>query len=77
MPLFKYEMQGTAAGGQTWQTFGTVEAAALMAAPNEALRESFNRLTAGRAVYGQPGAGCRGPYNITKLVIEACDEQGT
>lgn len=76
MPLYKYELSGTAADGQTWRTFGTIETqngGQFLNVPMEAIAESFRRITAGKAVYGQPGAGCRGPYAITELIIKAAD----
>jgi hypothetical protein len=35
-----------------------------------AMEETFRQLTNGRAVYGEPGVGCRGPYGIRSLLIE-------
>jgi hypothetical protein len=34
------------------------------------MSEIFQQLTEGKAVYGQPGVGCKGPYTIKKIVIE-------
>jgi hypothetical protein len=69
---YRYVVRGTAADGQTWEIAGTV-----MMLPGHfpmvcdtALRESFMKLTRGEAVFGSPGLGCRGPYDITKLTVE-------
>jgi hypothetical protein len=71
MPRIKYEMHGMAASGrQTWKTEGMVIAPAIMAAPEIALRESFQKLTHGRAEFGKPGVACNGPYTITKMAFE-------
>jgi hypothetical protein len=66
-------MDGEAAAGQSWITNGTIE----LPNPGEfvrlselALRDSFQKLTNGKAVYGKPGLGCTGPYKIRKLVLE-------
>jgi hypothetical protein len=77
MPLYKYELEGTAANDQTWKTFGTLETATqgqFLNVPMEAVAESFRRITSGRAVYGHPGVGCSGPYTITKMHIEQVQE---
>jgi hypothetical protein len=71
---FHYAISGTAAHGQTWNVSGTVEVEAIR--PRElgraleaAMRESFDQLTHGRAVYGSPGLGCAGPYQILELTL--------
>lgn len=66
---YDYRMDGTAADGQTWSTQGTVVCEFGDALFN-ATRDSFRLLTDGRAVYGKPGVGCVGPYNVTRLSIE-------
>ena len=70
---YSYEMRGTAADGQSWRTEGSVE----IANPGDfpglammALRDTFDRLTQGRPVYGLPGVGCRGPYQIDELLLK-------
>lgn len=73
MNAYKYEMQGTAADGQTWTTSGTVSVELSGQWPDvvdTAQRESFDQLTSGRAVYGKPGFGCRGPYQVNQFTIE-------
>jgi hypothetical protein len=70
---YRYEIAGSAQGGQTWVTVGEVEAYApgdFPHMPGLALEQSFMKLTAGQAVYGSPGIGCKGPYGITRMVIE-------
>lgn len=38
---------------------------------DEMMKDTFNQLTNGRAIYGAPGvAGCRGPYSIRRILIE-------
>jgi len=73
MPKFKYEVAGTAAANsQTWSTSGTMvaELGDFARLPERCMRESFMQLTQGKATYGNPGIGCKGPYSITKLLIE-------
>lgn len=70
---YHFEVDGTAADGQTWQTAGLVHingAGDFHRALEQAQVQTFNQLTRGKAVYGHPGIGCRGPYRITKLTIE-------
>jgi len=73
MISYKYEVKGTAADGQTWTADGTIvvqQPGQFPDVPMLALREAFLALTEGRAVYGKPGQGCRGPYRVTGMLIE-------
>lgn len=73
MTTYRYRMEGVASGEQTWKTEGEVSIDELGDFPSvlqKAVVQSFNTLTRGRAVYGQPGVGCSGPYGITRCVIE-------
>jgi hypothetical protein len=36
---------------------------------SSALRQSFEQLTGGKAVFEHPGYGCNGPYSITHLIL--------
>jgi len=66
---YTYTAEGTAAGGQTWKTSGTIHCD-FFNTLFHATRDSFDQLTQGKAVYGQPGVGCQGPYDVTRIVIE-------
>lgn len=69
---YAYRVQGTAADGQTWDVAGEVVTNGLgefMDTPSLAMRDAFMKLTGGRAQYGKPGVGCRGPYRVTHLSI--------
>jgi hypothetical protein len=73
MIKYHYQMSGTAAAGQTWETRGTVttsEPGQFLNTATLALRDTFDQLTQGRAVFGKPGLACDGPYRCTRLVIE-------
>jgi hypothetical protein len=70
---YRYTVEGVAADDQSWSASGEVTVGRegdFQLALLEAQREAFTQLTQGRAVYGKPGVGCRGPYKITKLTIE-------
>lgn len=69
---FHFEINGTAAKGQTWKAAGYIVDPSndLTSVFNEAMRTSFEQLTEGKAVYGRPGVGCSGPYDVKKIVIE-------
>jgi hypothetical protein len=67
--VYRYKMEGSGAGGATFTTSGTINCE-FNDAFHDAMVDSFDQLTKGRAVYGKPGAGCRGPYDIHKVVIE-------
>jgi len=57
----------------TWQTSGEVdivERGNFPAVLDEAMLATFKQLTEGRAVYGKPGVGCRGPYTFKRVLIE-------
>ena len=71
---YRYEISGTAAGEQTWTTTGIskdVTPGAFQSVFDDALRETFQLLTEGKAIFGKPGLGCSGPYTLTRLLIEA------
>jgi hypothetical protein len=69
--IYYFNFTGTAAQGQTWEAMGTVwdNNNDLPAAFNEAMRQAFMDLTRGRAIYGKPGLGCNGPYEIDRIVM--------
>lgn len=72
MITYTYTIEGRAADDQTWTVVGAVETERegdFMNAVNIAMREGFMELTRGKAVYGRPGEGCRGPYQISRLEI--------
>jgi len=70
MITYTYEIEGSASGGQTWKTTGTVEGAGdFTGAVYDAIGDSFVQLTKGKAIYGRPGVGCSGPYRMTKMTI--------
>lgn len=80
MDKFSYRITGEASGGQTWETEGEYELHSPSALPDmfmDILAESFQALTHGRAVYGQPGRGCRGPYKVNTFVILRANSETT
>lgn len=77
MTHYQFMFEGTAADGQTWMTEGTVTVmneGQFGRALDEAQSQSFLQLTRGKAVYGKPGVGCKGPYRINKFVINRIEE---
>lgn len=67
-----FVIEGTAADGQTWTCRGTVDSDypdCLM----DATRAGFQQLTGGKAVYGKPGVGCRGPYKINRFELTTAE----
>jgi hypothetical protein len=73
MRTYNYVMSGTAARSQTWEAAGSIELAPgdFGLAFNEAMRSAFGKLTKGEAVFGQPGVGCSGPYQIMRFSLTA------
>jgi hypothetical protein len=76
MATYTYTVSGTAANKQTWTIVGTkeVKPGGFTALLNYAVQETFEGLTNGKAVFGNPGVGCSGPYKITRLVIELSEQ---
>ncbi len=72
MTTFDYTMSGESAGGQTWETTGAIELRQgdFSLAFDHAMRDTFEQLTSGRAVFGKPGLGCSGPYKVKKFSVE-------
>ena len=70
--IYNYVMRGSGANGQTWATSGVLTDGSndIMGLFNLMMRDSFAQLTNGRAVFGRPGEGCAGPYEIERIVIE-------
>ena len=60
-------MTGTDANGNLWETKGVTECE-YHEIFNQANAECFKQL-AKRAVYGQPGKGCEGPYTVARVEI--------
>jgi hypothetical protein len=69
---YNFEVIGAAADGQTWVVNGKVEEV-FANVFDTAMRSAFSHLTAGKAVFGLPGVGCKGPYEIHSVLIEATD----
>jgi hypothetical protein len=63
-----YTIEGTDHSGNTWSTTGSVTGE-FMDCLSNAFRDSFMQLTRGKAIYGNPGVGCRGPYKVTRYLL--------
>ena len=74
MKTFSYLVAGTDGAGNDYTIEGTVTSSFPLLSPelNDAVgRDSFLKLTQGKAVFGRPGeGGCRGPYKITRVEIK-------
>ena len=73
MTMWNYKMEGTAAGGQTWEVEGEVhvpDGTDFSMIAGHAMKAAFQQLTMGRARYGNPGIGCQGPYKINRFSTE-------
>lgn len=74
--IYRYRLCGTASDGQTWKVSGAIELSPgnFAAAFDEAMHDGFQQLTQGKAIYGKPGVGCRGPYKVTHFSIDALSD---
>lgn len=73
--IFTYEIQGTDADSNVWKTQGVIVSDALFPEVlNLVQKDSFNKLTSGKAQYGNPGAGCNGPYRIIRIAVTRVDQ---
>lgn len=72
--MYAYEVKGVDSGEQTWSVAGNVlagDGADAREICDTVGKAAFAELTQGRAVYGAPGKGCRGPYKLTSFKWEA------
>jgi len=70
MTTYSYMMVGTAANSQHWETHGEISIenpGDFEHCYREAMKDSFMKLTQGKAVYGLPSIGCIGPYTIEEF----------
>jgi hypothetical protein len=69
MKPYRYKIDGAASDGQSFQASGSIYCE-FHETFNAAMADTFMQLTNGKALYGKPGIGCRGPYDILKISIE-------
>ena len=60
---YRWSISGLDGNDNAFYTHGTVTCD-FPAIVNEALAQSFDQLTNGKAIFGMPGLGCKGPYKI-------------
>lgn len=71
MPRYHFRITGLDGTGSGWSTSGYVVAENFDVAVTSARSASFEQLTYGRAVYGNPGkGGCQGPYHIKSIELK-------
>jgi hypothetical protein len=66
---YRYTIEGSGAHGQTFRTEGDVTSD-FHDAFHVSMVDTFEKLTKGKAIFGKPGVGCQGPYDIHRVVIE-------
>lgn len=69
MKRYRFTATGCGSGGATFSATGELDAE-FADVFNLAMFATFHQLTHGKAVYGSPGIGCQGPYDIRSVVIE-------
>jgi hypothetical protein len=73
----KFSITFRDAGGQLITTTGTASGggeSSIVDAFREALAESFQMITEGRAEYGSPGKSCAGPYRFERVELRRAQE---
>ena len=65
---YHFTFEGSGSNGQTWTTTGYVDCE-FHEVFEQAHKATFFQLTNGDAIYGKPGVGCNGPYDIKRVVI--------
>lgn len=69
MKTYLYTITTSDADGKEWVNQGIVTGD-----PHDAFRaameQNFAALTGGKAVFGEPGVGCHGPYTVQKILLE-------
>jgi hypothetical protein len=70
MKIYDFVLEGTGRDSTGWKCEGTVGCESINVLMDTIMKETFMALTSGKSVYGDPGKGCKGPYNILRVVIE-------
>ncbi len=75
MKKFSYEVEGQDGAGQAFKIVGEVESRNLPCAVDDAQRQAYQGLTAGKTAYGHPGVeGCKGPYLMERIEVKVVKE---
>lgn len=68
MKTYDYIVHGRDWTGNTFTISGEVECE-FHEVFNLLMNDTLGKLTQGKAVYGKPGVGCKGPYTFTTIEI--------
>ena len=66
---YHFIIEGANSNGNTWRASGSFDCE-FPEVWDRAMEATFHQLTKGLAVYGKPGLGCRGPYDISYVEIK-------
>lgn len=66
---YQYTVVGSAADNQTWMVKGEI-LCEFHEAFDKAMRDCFQQLTQGKAIFGKPGLGCNGPYEVSYFGVQ-------
>jgi hypothetical protein len=77
MNKYMYEMVSADVDDNLVTTKGIIAASGYVDACSESQKDSFLKVTQGKAVFGSPGVGCNGPYTVVsfKLFMLAYGDQ--
>jgi hypothetical protein len=69
---YEYSVTGTAGANASFTVSGHVHCD-FAHVFNAIMTQTFQDLTSGKAVFGQPGVGCKGPYQIDSINIKRAE----
>lgn len=71
--LWRFSVSGQGSEGNVFDATGVTPPCELHEAFDVIMKDAFHQLTQGKAVFGHPGVGCKGPYRIRRFYFEEVD----
>jgi len=69
--VYRWRLKGRGAGDVSWKTEGELrlDVKDFPMLLSFIMKASFVKLTKGEAIFGEPGRGCEGPYDIDEIEV--------